>query len=87
MTDGKTKSGFKFSINENIFKDWEFTTLVDSIRNGGTMKDVNDLYIMMLGEKGFDALKKHIRKIYGYVDVEAMKSEITEITNSAKVKN
>ena len=60
---GKTESGFKYNINENIFKDWDFVTLADSIQHGGaTMKEINDMLIMVLGEKGFDSLKEHIRK-------------------------
>ena len=88
MVDGKTKSGFEFSINENIFKDWEFTELIDTLRiGGGTMKEINRVYIMVLGEEGFNNLKEHIRKEYGYVDIEAMKTEFNEIIGSAKVKN
>ena len=85
---GETKSGFKFNVNENVFNDWDFVTLADTIRHGnGTMKDVNAMLTMVLGDKGFDALKEHIRKKYGYVDVEAMKAEFEEITSATKIKN
>lgn len=88
MIGGKTKSGFKYNVNENIYKDWDFVTLADSMSHGGvTMKDVNAMLIMVLGEKGFNSLKEHIRKIHGYVDVEAVKSEFEEITGATKVKN
>ena len=88
MVEGKTKSGFKFKINENIYKDWEFATLADTLRSGeGTMKDVNAMLIMVLGEKGFNSLKEHVKKSYGYIDVEAVKEEFAEITNATKVKN
>ena len=85
---GKTKSGFKYSVNENVYKDWEFVTLTDALRTGeGTMKEINALLTMVLGDKGFDSLKAHIRKSYGYVDVESVKTEFAEIVNATKVKN
>ena len=44
MREGITKSGFKFNINENIFKDWDFITLADTLKHGeGTMKEVNKI--------------------------------------------
>ena len=88
MREGKTKSGFKFKVDENIFKDWEFATIADKLRHGeGTMKDVNEMLTMVLGEKGFEGLKAHVKKIHGYVDVDAVKAEFTEITNATQVKN
>lgn len=88
MTGGKTKSGFKFNVDENVFKDWDFVTLTDTVRQGnGTMKDVNALLTMVLGEKGFEDLKTHIRKKNGYADVELVKAEFEEIVNATKLKN
>lgn len=88
MTGGKTKSGFKFNVDENVFKDWDFVTLADTVRQGnGTMKDVNALLTMVLGEKGFEDLKTHIRKKNGYADVELVKAEFEEIVNATKLKN
>lgn len=87
MTEGKTKSGFKFKVDERVYKDWEFATLADNCRQGGSMKDVNALYALVLGEKGFEALKAHIKKIYGYVDIDAVKTEFSEIVDATKVKN
>ena len=88
MTGGKTKSGFKFNVDENVFKDWDFVTLADTVRQGnGTMKDVNALLTMVLGEKGFEDLKAHIRKKNGYANVELVKVEFEEIVNATKLKN
>ena len=88
MREGITKSGFKFNINENIFKDWDFITLADTLKHGeGTMKEVNEMLIMVLGEEGFAALKDHVRNIYGYTDIDAIKAEFAEITNATPVKN
>jgi len=88
MTGGKTKSGFKFNVDENVFKDWDFVTLADTVRQGnGTMKDVNALLTMVLGGKGFEDLKAHIRKKNGYADVELVKAEFEEIVNATKLKN
>lgn len=88
MIEGKTKSGFEYKVNENIYKDWEFVTIADKVQNGeGTMKDVNDILNMVIGKEGFDNLKEHIRAIFGYVDTEAVKAEFAEITSATKVKN
>ena len=88
MIDGKTKSGFKFKINEAIFKDWDFLTLADTIRNNGaTMSEVNKLITMVLGEKGFESLKEHVRKKLGYADHTMIENEFKEICSSAQVKN
>lgn len=89
MVEGKTKSGFGFSINEKIFNDWDFITLADSLHNGqATMKEINELFVMVLGADGFKALKEHIRKENnGIVDAMAMKDAFTEIVSSTKAKN
>ena len=89
MVEGKTQSGFEFQINEKIFNDWDFVTLADALRNGqATMKEINELFVMVLGANGFDNLKKHIREANdGIVDAEVMKAEFAEIIQSTKAKN
>ena len=88
MTAGKTISGFKFKINETIFKDWDFLTLADAIKNNGsTMSNINKLITMFLGEKGFESLKEHVRKKLGYADHTMIENEFKEICSSAQVKN
>lgn len=88
MVEGKTKSGFKFKVNENIFKDWDFLTLSDSIRNNGaSMNEVNNLIAMVLGEKGFTSLKDHVRKQLGYADYAQIETEFKEICSITQVKN
>lgn len=89
MVEGKTKSGFKFKINENILNDWDFVTLSDTLQQGkATMKEVNALFEMVLGSDGMEKLKEHIRKKYdGIVDAIAMKDEFAEIIASTKAKN
>lgn len=89
MVEGKTQSGFEFQINEKIFNDWDFVTLADALRNGhATMREINELFVMVLGADGFDNLKKHIREANdGIVDAEVMKAEFAEIIQSTKAKN
>lgn len=89
MVEGKTQSGFEFQINEKIFNDWDFVTLADALRNGqATMKEINELFVMVLGADGFDNLKKHIREANdGIVDAEVMEAEFAEIIQSTKAKN
>ena len=86
MVEGKTKSGFKFKINENIINDWDFVTLSDTLHRGeGSMKDANTLFTMVLGSDGVEKLKEHIRKKHdGIVDANVMRDEFAEIIASAK---
>ena len=88
MVEGKTQSGFEFQINEKIFNDWDFVTLADALRNGqATMKEINELFVMVLGADGFDNLKKHIREANdGIVDAEVMKAEFAEIKDEIKAR-
>ena len=52
------------------------------------MKEINELFVMVLGADGFDNLKKHIREANdGIVDAEVMKAEFAEIIQSTKAKN
>lgn len=88
MVEGKTKSGFKFKIDERVFKDWDFLTLSDAVKNGeASMSNVNKLITMLLTEKGFNALKDHVRKQLGYADYSQIEAEFKEICSSTQVKN
>lgn len=84
MIQGKTNSGFKFEINENQLKNYEFVELVAEV-------DENELLMpkllkLLLGDQ-VEALKDHIRDESGIVPIEKMVTEIKDIFENAQVKN
>lgn len=88
MIKGKTKSGFKYEINPEIKKDWDFLELVDGFQKGDTsLVNIKNLLVMMLTEDGFLALKQHVRSKNGTADVEKIMAEFVEICNNPDLKN
>lgn len=91
MIEGKTKSGFKFAIDERILSDWR---LVDAIGMSESddaseqIRGVRNLMKLILGDQA-DALKKHIAdKNEGFVPSKQVTDLITEIITTAKeIKN
>lgn len=84
MIQGKTNSGFKFEIDENQLKNYEFVELVVEV-------DENELLMpkllkLLLGDQ-VEALKDHIRDESGIVPIEKMVTEIKDIFENAQVKN
>lgn len=84
MIQGETNSGFKFEIDENQLKNYEFVELVAEV-------DENELLMpkllkLLLGDQ-VEALKDHIRDESGIVPIEKMVTEIKDIFENAQVKN
>jgi hypothetical protein len=91
MIEGKTKSGFKFKIDERILSDWRLVDAIglsESDDASEQIRGVRNLVQLVLGEQT-DALKKHIADSNdGYVPMEKMTDIITEIiTTSKELKN
>ena len=87
MLTGKTKSGFKFKIDEKIADDME---LLEDIAK--TDKDTSYFPTVLnkiFGEEQKKALYDHLRNKDGRVPIEATLTEFTEIMNlaSEKTKN
>lgn len=81
MLKGKTKSGFKFQIDETIADDLE---LLEDIAKAD--KDVSvfpSVLEKILGEKQKKALYDHLRDENGRVSTKAAVDEFTEIMNIA----
>ena len=91
MIEGKTKSGFKFKIDERILNDWRLVDAIglsESDDASEQIRGVRNLVQLVLGEQT-DALKKHIADGNdGFVPMEKMTDVITEIiTTSKELKN
>lgn len=84
MIQGKTKSGFKFEIDENQLKNYEFVELVAEVDENEML--LPKLLKMLLGDQVED-LKNHIRDESGIVPIEKMVTEIKDIFENAQVKN
>lgn len=86
MLKGKTKSGFQFSINENVVDDWRTLKLVRAA-------DMNQFYVVdlvtrILGEEQEEKLIEHLEKIHGVASATVMGEEIKEIfAECSKLKN
>lgn len=81
MLKGKTKSGFKFEIDEMIADDLE---LLEEIAKAD--KDVTvfpDVLEKILGADQKKALYDHLRNEHGRVSIKAAVDEFTEIMNIA----
>lgn len=85
MITGKTKSGFKFKVDERIKKDWRLIkAITDSQSDDGNvkLKAVVTMIQLVLGDQE-ELLMQHImKKNEGYVPFEIMQSEISEIIQS-----
>lgn len=82
MIEGKTKSGFAFSIDPAVQDDME---LLDAIAEA----DENPLKITnvlkrLLGEEQKKALYEHLRDEKGHVSIKAVSQEIVDIFNSSQ---
>ena len=50
----KTKSGFEYSLNEEMLNDWDVVTILDSLSKGkASMVDINTLFSTLIGDEGF----------------------------------
>lgn len=92
MIEGKTKSGFKYKIDERCLTDYkiiEFVNQYDEADDMGKIQIVPKLTDFLLGTKGFEKLEKHIRsKNDGFCSIASLQTELYEIMNGTKeIKN
>ena len=83
MIEGKTNSGFEYSISEEVFDDYDLLQNIAEVAKG------NDIYFVpvvrqLLGEEQEKALKAHLKARDGRVKTTAMTSEIVEIIQACK---
>lgn len=85
---GKTKSGFKFKVDERMLSDWRFTIAVAKTQAGTDLQKlegVKEMIDLLLGEKGHQDLISHIAKANeGFVPADAIMAEVTEIMEYSK---
>ena len=74
----KTKTGFEYSLPENLKDDFEYLELIQKAQDNPLA--VIDVAKKLLGDDGYERLKEHCR-VDGRVSTERIIAEITEISN------
>lgn len=97
MIEGKTKSGFKFSVDERAIKSKQFVLKLAQMNRAGDKPEAvileDEIEDLLLGAEQKAALSEHLnKKAGGYAEVKDYVQEISEILDvcgerSAEVKN
>lgn len=83
MKKGKTSTGFKYQLEENIFDDYELLEVLRQIDKGESGKIV-DMVDIMFSEEQKEALKNHVREENGKVPASKLIKEVMEIFHNEK---
>lgn len=91
MVDGKTKSGFKYKIDERMLNDWRLLKLISLSESKDASEQIygaSNLVTLLLGDQE-QALMEHIAKINdGFVPASAVTDIVAEIMTDVKeIKN
>ena len=78
MITGKTRSGFEYSIDDELLDDFDFFESLCEIDNGQIGK-VTTVITQLLGEEQKKKLKDHIRTEKGRVPASKMIEELMDI--------
>lgn len=88
---GTTKSGYKFDIDNRILKDWRFVSALTRCRQSKTemekLDGIMEMTRLLFGDKFEEYLAFIASKNDGYCPAEVIMTEVSEIFESANVKN
>ena len=87
MLEGKTKSGFKYAIDERVMDDWrllKYVALSESKDPSEQVQGASNLVGLLLGDKEEDLMKFIAKKNDGFIPAMAVTDIITEILTSVK---
>lgn len=83
---GKTKSGFKYEIDDRILSDWRFTMALTKCQKNDSIKQLEgaqEMVRLMLGDDGLEKFMEHIMEQNdGFVPANVVMAEIQEIFES-----
>lgn len=87
MINGETKSGFAFTLDDEVTDDWEILEALNDIDEGDSTKVVMVLK-HLLGNDQYKALKDHVRGENKRVKATAMVAALKDILGASnKTKN
>lgn len=92
MIVGKTKTGFKFQIDERALSDWRFVKALadfDSNDESRTLSATPIIVSMIFG-KDEERLMEHVKDNDGFISTEAVMAEVRDVfeaVKKSKVKN
>lgn len=87
MIEGKTKDGFKFSIDERILGDWRLLSAIarsESSDQSEQIKGTHELVTLILGDREQDLIDFLSKKNDGYVPAIKVSGIVTEILTKVK---
>lgn len=84
MISGKTRTGFEYVIDDNVFDDYEILELMAKVKKNDPLA-IFELIERLLGEEQKDQLKDHVR-VNGRVSMSAINDEIVDIFSNEEVK-
>ena len=79
MLKGKTKTGFEYEFDENLFKDYELVELLAEVDDNPLV--LPQIFKKLIGDRVKD-LKDHVRAENGVVDIEKMVAEFEDIIST-----
>lgn len=79
MLKGKTKTGFEYEFDENLFKDYELVELLAEVDDNPLV--LPQIFKKLIGDRVKD-LKDHARDENGVVDIEKMVIEFEDIIST-----
>lgn len=85
MTKGITKTGFKFTLLEEVLDDMELLDLISEVDENPLL--LPKLIEKLLGKKQKKRLYDHCRDDKGRVSSTRISNELVEIFSKTKVKN
>lgn len=86
MINGKTASGFEYTLDPDKLNDYELLEKIGEMEENPFA--LTSVVNMVLGREQAKKLKDHIRSKNGTVPIEKMTTEITEIFNTQpQIKN
>ena len=83
MITGKTKSGFEYTLDDNVTDDYELLELLIDIDNG-QYTGITDMVQRLLGDEQKEQLKEHLRRENGRISTKEMLAEVMEIFKGSK---
>ena len=84
MVSGTTKTGFNYTVNEEIRTDWRFVRALADADSSDVSRQLSGavrMVTLLLGEQGETDLMAHVAKEDGIVPTQRVIDEVRDILN------